>query len=180
MPKLPSNLSKVKNAQRVYNNAAERYKGLSQSAKKAGNASEARMYSKAASRMSYRSREIGTAIKQDKLSSVSDIVASSSKYKASVTGRTARGNALGEALLSGTNAGHRFFAITKDIWQGSGDRYGALADYFGTNNLSEMISMLQEETGLDILAGNINMDTDSLGGMSQTELIQAMEALMYE
>ena len=182
MAKLPVNLSKARNAERVYSNAAKRYDGLARASKEAGNSAEARIYSKAASRMRFHEKSVSGAIKRGNIAEVQQTINASSQYTAKATSsKRARGEALGNALLEGTNAGHRFFAITKDIWQGSayGDRWSALKEHFGDITPAEMIQKLQEETGIDILAGNINYDTDSLGGMSQAELLQAMEALMY-
>ena len=142
MAKLPVNLSKARNAERVYSNAAKRYDGLARASKEAGNSAEARIYSKAASRMRFHEKSVSGAIKRGNIAEVQQTINASSQYTAKATSsKRARGEALGNALLEGTNAGHRFFAITKDIWQGSayGDRWSALKEHFGDITPAEMI-----------------------------------------
>ena len=53
-----------------------------------------------------------------------------------------------------------------------------MRDYFGDISITEMIEQLSEESGIDILKGNINLDTDSLGGLSKEEYLEGIAAML--
>ena len=163
------------NAQRTYESAAKRYE---REAKKASG-KEKRALNKAAARMRNQAKTISRARIKNDLDIVNAIISNAPKYKERKTMK-ARGNALGQALLDGTNAGHRFFALTKNIWQASeyNDRMDALKEYFGDISIIDMINQLSNESGIDILEGNINFDTDSLGGLSKEEYLEGIAAML--
>ncbi|MBQ8427071.1 MAG: hypothetical protein IJX16_04865 [Clostridia bacterium] len=177
MPKKKQSLKqKAYNAQRTYESAAKKFAKEAKSAKGA----EKRNLNKAASRMRNQAQQIAKARTKQNVENVVAVINNAPKFR-EMRGVNARGNVLGEALLAGSNnAGHRFFSLTKDIWQNAEyeNRYDALRDYFGDISITEMIEQLSEESGIDILKGNINLDTDSLGGLSKEEYLEGIAAML--
>lgn len=171
------NRRSAQNAKRTYEGAARRYE------KQAGKAkgSEKRALNKAASRMRNQARKIESALKKDKLTpEIGTLVSNAAQFKSKTPIKQLRGNALGNALLDGTNAGHRFYSLTRDIWQDVeyGDRLDAIREYFDGATIAEIIDAVSEKSGVDILKGNINLDTDSLGGLEKAEYLEALGRIM--
>lgn len=74
-----------------------------------------------------------------------------------------RGEALGNLRLSGTTAGHRFYALTESMWSGAapGKRLDAIRKAVAKNpevvakfgkrpNTSQLIQIIQEATGVEL------------------------------
>ena len=111
-----------------------------------------------------------------------DLIADSDKYLASkVRGKNARGDVLGETLLNGTMQGHRFFAVTRELWEGGAEsyeeRYSKIKEAFGDKSLSEIILEIEEKTGVNIMKGDINSKS-RYGGMSRAEIMQVESWIM--
>lgn len=169
--KTQSAKQKAYNAQRTYEAAAKRFEKQAQSAK----GFEKRAANKAASRMRNLGAKISKARNTDKLQDVFSAINNASRFKMPKNANV-RGDVLGEALLINNNAGNRFFAITKEIWQESEyeDRFDAIRDYFGEDlSVIDLIKKVSEDSGIDILKGNINLE-DYLGGLSREEFLDAL------
>lgn len=69
-------------------------------------------------------------------------------------GLVERETALGEALISNPDIASRFYAGTIEIWRGkTGEaRDAAILDFFGADNIYQVMQTLTESTGEDILA----------------------------
>lgn len=130
------------------------------------------MFVKAAKRTEHMAKELkGLDARGDTSSRFVELLQDSEKYLAkSARSRDARGNLLGETLLNGTMQGHRLFAVTRDIWEDAGyeNRYDALKDAFGNKNLSEIILEIEEQTGVNLMRGNIN-SKDRYGTLTPEE-----------
>ena len=112
-----------------------------------------------------------------------DVINESEKYLVSkVRGKTARGNVLGETLLNGTMQGHRFFAVTRELWEGGAEsyeeRFDQIRDAFGGKSLSEIILEIEEKTGVNIMKGDINSKS-RYGTLSRAEVMK-VEAWIIE
>lgn len=87
-------------------------------------------------------------------------------------------NDLGKVLLDDTAAGHRFFAVTKDIWKGTTtyeERYEAIQRAFWKPedgdklpNIYETIKRVEKTTEMDILSGS-ELDAKYKRGSSNRE-----------
>ena len=159
----------VSTAKKRYIRASERF---IKDAKAVGERTRyGQMLKKAAYRTAHFADELRGIDYSKQQSHLVDLVEQSGKYLVKSTKTAAaRGNLLGETLLNGTMQGHRLFAVTRDIWEGVGyeARYAALKDAFGGKNLAEIILQIEEETGVNIMKGDIN-SLERYGGLSREE-----------
>lgn len=97
-----------------------------------------------------------------------------------------RGEALGNLRLSGTNAGHRFFAITRELWINApkGGRLDAIrravardADvrrrYGRRPNVSQLIEIIEQATGI-----KIDVDDQMIGDTDRELLLIWQKSVM--
>lgn len=111
---------------------------------------------------------------------VDSLISKSDAYLAKATrGRESRGDLLGETLLDGTMQGHRFFAATKSLWEEAGyeNRYAAIKEAFGGKNIASIIKEVQEETGVNIMKGDIN-SPERYGKIAPEEMQKVMNYVL--
>ena len=150
------------NAAGRYLKDAERVAGeIGENGKPRGmNSRYAQLFKKAATRVQHFEKQLRTADLSNGFSDyIDNLISKSDAYLAKASrGRESRGDLLGETLLDGTMQGHRFFAATKSIWEEVGyeNRYDAIKEAFEGKNLAEIIKEIEDETGVNIMKGDIN------------------------
>ena len=167
----------IDNARRRYKRAAERYE---KEAKNLGGR-DAEILQQAAEQLRSRSDELkGIDVRSTLTKDVKELVNDSKNYLVS-NNRTEwqRGETLGKLRLSGTNTGHRFFALTEPLWSGisstgAGDdrRLNAIRNALAQNpdvvekygarpNANQMIEIVESVT-------NVDLDTEAPISYDQT------------
>lgn len=111
---------------------------------------------------------------------VIDAINDSEKYLVRSTKTSdARGDLLGETLLNGTMQGHRLFAMTRDLWSDVGyeNRYQALRNAFGGDNLADIILQIEKDTKVNIMKGDIN-SKERYGTLSRAERMKVEQYII--
>lgn len=164
-------------AARRYANATKRFDKMMEAERtpKGGLTRYGQLLKKAKERTSYLERELrSTDLDSDSLGRAKELVEHSSRFlvRNSAT-KAARGNLLGEILLNGTMQGHRFFAVTRDLWDATSyaTRYEQIQEAFGGKNLMEIIQEIEKHTGIKIMKGDIN-SIEKYGGFTREEMQQ--------
>lgn len=175
---------KIDNARRRYQRQKDRYADLA--AKSRGK--EKKIYEQAANEMQSRADQLkGVNVRKKLDSNVNELIKDSKNYLAS-NNKTEwqRGETMGKLRLSGTNLGHRFYALTESLWEGIGysgkigddRRLNAIRRALGKNpevrkkygrrpNASQMIEIIEDLTGVD-------MDTDSSYNVGDSKEVNMM------
>lgn len=109
----------INNARRRYDRQAARYDKLAQSLPEGADRD---IYAQAAAEMRNRSNELkGIDARKRFTPEQNALVKDSKNYlQSSNSTEYQRGETLGKLRLSGTNLGHRFYALTADLWEGVG------------------------------------------------------------
>lgn len=158
---------KVDNARRRYQRQADRYADLANKSR----GKDKEIYAQAANEMTSRADQLkGVNVRKRLDSRVNDLVKDSKNYLVSNNqSEWQRGETLGKLRLSGTNLGHKFYALTSSLWEGVGysgkvgddRRLNAIRRALGKNpevrkkygkrlNTSQMIEIIENLTGLDM------------------------------
>ena len=181
----------IDNARRRYKRQGDRYADLA--AKSRGKDKE--IYLQAANEMFSRSDQLkGVNVRKRFDSRVNDLVKDSVNYLVSNNqSEWQRGETLGKLRLSGTNLGHRFYALTESLWEGVGysgkvgddRRLNAIRRALGKNpevrkkygkrpNASQMIEIIENLTGVD-------MDSDTpynVGDSKEENVMRGIELVL--
>lgn len=166
-------------AAKRYYSAAERY---TRDAAKVGERTRyGQMLTKAARRVSKLGNDLENADFSDGLTdAIDELIERSDQYltKATKT-KAARGDLLGETLLDGTMQGHRFFAVTKSLWEDASydERYGRIKNAFGDKSLADIILQIEEDLNINIMKGDINSD-ERYGALSDEEKMRLVNYII--
>lgn len=169
----------AKQAAKRFANAAGRY--LKDAEEVGVKTRYGQLFKKAATRVQHFEKQLRTADLSDGLSDyIDNLISKSDAYLAKAArGRESRGDLLGETLLDGTMQGHRFFAATKSLWEEVGyeNRYEAIKDAFEGKNLAEIIKEIEDETGVNIMKGDIN-SPERYGKITPEEMQKVMNYVL--
>ena len=165
----------VSAASKRYLNASGRY--MAEAEKVGKRTRYGQMLVKAAQRTKAFSVELDRAdISKGASTTIENLVNDSSRYtvRAART-KEARGNLLGETLLNGTMQGHRLFAVTRSLWDDDdyANRYDALREKFDGRNVADIILLIEKETGVNIMRGDIN-EKSRYGNLTREEIEKIM------
>lgn len=165
----------AKQAAKRFANAAGRY--LKDAEEVGEKTRYGQLFKKAATRVQCFEKQLRNADFSDGISPyIDNLIAKSDAYLAKASrGAESRGDLLGETLLDGTMQGHRFFAVTKSLWEDAGyeNRYAAIKEAFEGKDLASIIKEIQEETGVTIMKGDIN-SSELYGNITPEELQKVM------
>lgn len=165
----------AKQAAKRFANAAGRY--LKDAEEVGEKTRYGQLFKKAATRVQRFEKQLRNADFSDGVSPyIDNLIAKSDAYLAKASrGVESRGDLLGETLLDGTMQGHRFFAVTKSLWEDAGyeNRYAAIKEAFEGKDLASIIKEIQEETGVTIMKGDIN-SPERYGKITPEELQKVM------
>lgn len=181
----------VDNARRRYQRQKDRYADLATKSR----GKEKEIYTQAANEMQSRADQLkGVNVRKRLDSRVNELVKDSKNYLVSNNqSEWQRGETLGKLRLSGTNLGHRFYALTESLWEGIGysgkvgddRRLNAIRRALGKNvevkkkygrrpNASQMIEIIENLTGID-------MDVDSsynVGDSKEENMMRGIETVL--